>query len=143
MRILIDTNVLIDFIVMRKPYDADAVKLVDACDRGLLDGCIAAHSILDIFYILRKTVPVTERRETLRSLCEIFEVEGIDKDKLVRALATENFTDFEDCLQSLCATAFRADYIITRNLRDFKVGTIPAILPDSFCKRFFDGDNLR
>ena len=138
MRVLIDTNVLIDFMAMRKPHEADAARIIDACDRGLLDGCIAAHSVVDIFFILRKAVPAAERRETLRSFCEIFEVAGIDRAKLTLALADESFTDFEDCLQSLCAAAFRADYIITRNPRDFAASAIPAILPDVFCERFLD-----
>ena len=69
-------------------------------------------------------------------------MEGINKDKLSLALETESFTDFEDCLQSLCAASFRADYIIiTRNPKDFEASVIPAILPDVFCKRFFSRDN--
>ena len=140
MRVLIDTNVLIDFMAMRQPHEAEAVKIVDACDRGRLQGCIAAHAILDIFYILRRDVPVAERRETLRAFCEIFEVAGIDRDKLTRALTAEHFADVEDCLQSLCAVVFCADYIITRNPKDFAASEIPAILPDAFCERFLCGN---
>lgn len=134
MRALIDTNVLIDFMALRKPFDAAAVQIVEACDKALFEGCIAAHSIPDIFYILRKSVPVDERRETLRRLCQIFEVVGLDKKKLLDALADENFTDFEDCLQSLCASDFQADYIVTRNPKDFARCDIPAITPDEFLK---------
>lgn len=141
MRALIDTNVLIDFMTLRKPFDADAVKIVDACDKSLFDGCIAAHSIPDIFYILRKSVPAAERRETLRRFCEIFEVVGIDKGKLVAALTDGRFTDFEDCLQLRCALTFHADYIVTRNPKDFAASSIPAIAPDVFCQRFLDASS--
>ena len=138
MRALIDTNVLIDFISKRGVFYADARKIVDTCDRGIYDGCIAAHSVPDIFYILRKSVPVAERREALRLLCEIFTVVGINKRRLISALNDENFSDFEDCLQSLCAETFRADYIVTRNPKDFEQSMIPAITPDVFCRRFLD-----
>ena len=98
------------------------------------NGCIAAHSIPDIFYILRKSVPADERRETLRRFCQIFEVVGIDKDKLLDALNDADFTDFEDCLQSICAADFHADYIVTRNPKDFARSGIRAITPDEFLK---------
>ena len=68
---------------------------------------------------------------------------GIDRDKLTRALADESFTDVEDCLQSLCGAAFRADYIVTRNPKDYAASAIPAILPDTFCERFLSGAALR
>ena len=138
MRALIDTNVLIDFISKRGAFYFDARKIVDACDRGIYDGCIAAHSVPDIFYILRQSVPVVERREALRLLCEIFTVVGINKRRLVDALSNEDFSDFEDCLQSLCAETFRADYIVTRNPKDFKYSAIPAVTPDVFCRQFLE-----
>ena len=134
MRALIDTNVLIDYVSKRFPYYAAAVQIVDACDKSLFDGCIAAHSIPDIFYILRKSVPADERRETLRRLCQIFEVVKLDEEKLLSALNDADFTDFEDCLQSLCALDFHADYIVTRNPKDFARSGIPAITPDEFLK---------
>ena len=132
MRALIDTNVLIDYISHREPYYSTAFKIVDACDKSVFDGCIAAHSIPDIYYILRKSHTSAERREALRLMCKIFEVESLDKRKLVSALADESFTDFEDCLQSLSASEFRADYIVTRNPKDFARSAIPAITPDEF-----------
>ena len=141
MRVLIDTNILIDFMAMRTPYEAYAVKIVDACDRSVIDGCIAAHSIPNIEYILRKSVPLDQRRETLLYFCEIFDVIGIDRNKLTAALTNSLFSDYEDCLQSLCASSFHADYIITRNPKDYEGSKIPVILPDIFCERFLSTQN--
>ena len=138
MRTLIDTNVLIDYINQREPYYSDALKIVDACDKSLFDGCIAAHSVPDIYYILRKSHTPAERREALRIICKIFEVESLDKGKLLDALANESFTDFEDCLQSLCAADFHADYIVTRNPKDFAQSAIPTLTPGEFSSRFLD-----
>ena len=112
---LVDTNVQIDYVSKREKYYPDARKIVDGSDRHIFRGCIAAHSIPDIFYILRKSIPEKERREVLHQLCEIFDVIEIDKDKLTTALRNNQFVDFEDCLQSLCAAEFHADYIVTRN----------------------------
>lgn len=87
-----------------------------------------------MFFILRKAFSAAERRKLLLSICELFEVEGIDKGKILNALADETFSDFEDCLQKECAVAFQADYIVTRNCDDFKSSRIPCIEPVEFCK---------
>ena len=72
-----------------------------------------------MFFILRKTYDVKERRELLLSLFEIFDVEGIDSEKLMKGLKNETFSDFEDCLQMECAESFCAQYIVTRNTADY------------------------
>ena len=137
MRALIDTNVLVDYVSRREPYYEDARKIADACKELLFEGCIAAHSIPDIYYILRKTMSAPKRREALRIVCQIFEVVKLDDKKLLSALDDADFTDFEDCLQSLCALDFHADYIVTRNPKDFARSGIPAITPDEFLKLDF------
>ena len=73
-----------------------------------------------------------ERREILSNLCTIFDVEGIDKAKLLTGLANEEFSDFEDCLQMECAKSYGAEYIVTRNVSDYSVSDIKAILPSEY-----------
>ena len=122
------------------PYYASAWKIVDACDRGILSGAIAAHSVPDIYYILRKSIPTSERKEVLCLICNILDVVDIDRVKLVQALENDDFKDFEDCLQSLCAKAVNADFIVTRNPNDFAFSSVPPILPDQFCLEHLDGN---
>lgn len=98
-KILLDTNILLDYLLMRNPFYNDASEIVKRCVDGNYKGCIAAHSISNMFYILRKTYSIEERREILLSICEIFDVIGIDKIKLIMGLENEDFSDFEDCLQ--------------------------------------------
>jgi predicted nucleic acid-binding protein len=131
-KILIDTNVLIDFALIRKPFSDDANEIIELCLRGKIKGCIAAHSIADMYYIFRKDMEPHRRRETLINFCEIFEVIDVDKNKLVISLENENFSDFEDCLQMECAKEFRADYIVTRNTDDYRTSEIPAITPKEY-----------
>ena len=137
MRALIDTNIPLDFVLQRAPHDAHAARIIDACDRGAFDGCIAAHSIINIDYILRKSIPPQgERLKCLRYFCKIFTVQPVGLEELAEALDNESFKDFEDCVQWCCAQAFDADCIITRNVKDFAAASIPAISPDEFCRRF-------
>ncbi len=133
-RILVDTNVLLDYILTREPFFADAKKIVQACVDGKAKGCIAAHSITNMFFILRKDYNSKERREILSSLFSVFDVEGIDKVKLLSALQNEEFFDFEDCLQMECARSYGAKYIITRNMEDYKESKVEAILPGDYLR---------
>ncbi|MBR2520143.1 MAG: PIN domain-containing protein [Selenomonadaceae bacterium] len=136
MRILIDTNVLLDYILLREPFTQDAKKIIELCQKEILNGAMAAQSVADMFYILRKDIPVESRRRILLNLCDILHVESIDKAKLTRALRNQDFSDFEDCLQTECASTFKADYIITRNVRDYAGSEIPCLTPKDFCTLF-------
>ena len=131
-KILIDTNVLLDYLLEREPFFDDAKKVILSCTEGNIKGCIVAHSISNMFFILRKDYTAKERREILFNLCTIFNIEGIDKAKLLSGLANEDFSDFEDCLQMECAKSYGAEYIVTRNVADYSTSEIKAILPSEY-----------
>ena len=134
-RILVDTNVLLDYLLTREPYYEDAKKIVIACAEGKVNGCIAAHSISNMFFILRKDYSIEERRAVLTNLCKIFDVEGIDKVKLLAGLQNGEFSDFEDCLQMECAKTYGAEYIVTRNVADYKASTVEAVTPEEYLEK--------
>lgn len=132
MRILIDTNVILDALTGRQPHFDDADKIIKFCADKKVQGYLAAYSISNIFYILRKDLPIEDRRIVLLNLCEILEVEGVDSRKVKSALNRGDFKDLEDCIQNECAAAIKADYIVTRNKKDFENSTVLAILPQEF-----------
>ena len=68
MRVLIDTNVLIDYLAKRNGYYEDARKIISLCSDGKLQAAMAASSVLNTFYILRKEYTIEERREMLETL---------------------------------------------------------------------------
>lgn len=134
MRVLLDTNILIDYLAEREPFFQDAQNLILACCQGKYDGCAAAHSICNMFYILRSQMSEHERRQSLLWFCEILDIISINKLKLKTALENESFRDMEDCLQTECAEEFSADYIVTRNPKDFTKSRIPAIEPGTLLR---------
>lgn len=136
MKILVDTNILVDYIVCRKPYSDDAENIMLLCKNNQVKGCIAAHTVMNLFYILRKEMSAEERKHLLLYISEFMEINGIDRYKIKNALNNSLFNDVEDCLQMECAKDFSADYIVTRNIKDFQNSDIPAILPDDFLKLF-------
>lgn len=138
MRVLIDTNVLADVLLGRDPYYDIAYSILTMCADKKVYGYMVAHSIPNLFYILRKSMTKEERREVLKDICQIVKVEGIDSFKIISALDNVDFDDFEDCLQEECAVAVSADYIVTRNAKDFVSSRIPAILPEQFLEKYKD-----
>ena len=135
MKILIDTNVLIDYLMQRTPYLADAKKIILLCKDSRVKGCVAALSIINCFYILRKEMSVEEQKKAWLAFSQFLEIVSIDSKKILNVLNDDLFTDVEDCLQTECAKEFKADYIVTRNINDYRHSAIPAILPDEFLKK--------
>jgi predicted nucleic acid-binding protein len=140
MVVLIDTNVILDHLIPRSPYMDSAGTVFQYCFQRKCDGYVAAHSITNIFYILRKQFSPKERKRILLGLCDFIEIAGVQKRQLIDALNDESFDDLEDCLQTECAKAVNADYIITRNIDDFTGSSIPAVLPEDFLKKIEEND---
>lgn len=137
MVLLIDTNVIIDVAIKRTPFYEDSKKIFDYCSSNRVKGVIAAHSIPNLWYIMRKQYTSEQRRKFVSALFDYFEISSLNKDKLLSAIQRDNFSDFEDCLQDECAAAVHADFIITRNTNDFKNSKIKALLPGEALKILF------
>lgn len=129
MNVLIDTNILLDFITKREPFFDDAKKIIEMCKDEKISGYIAAHSVMNIFFILRKDFTAQERRDILIRLMKIVSVVSIDEEKVNNALSRKDFLDFEDCLQDECAWSCNAEYIVTRNMSDYGTSKVHAIEP--------------
>lgn len=134
MVILVDTNILVDVIADREPYAGDARRIMEKCAMREITGIIAAHSIPNLFYILRKNFSREERRSLLKKLCSVFRISDLNAKKILAALDNDAFSDFEDCLQEECAIEAMADYIVTRNPDDFTKSRIKVLRPDEFLK---------
>lgn len=132
MVILIDTNVALDFMTMRQPFYDDARNIIRLCANERIQGFIAFHSLPNIFYILRKSYSDADRRSMLKKLCLVLQVTGASHEKVCDAIERDDFLDFEDCLQDECAKEVSADFIVTRNIGDFRCSKVKAIKPHDF-----------
>ena len=130
--ILIDTNVLIDYLSGRDPYFKFADEIIQLCRDGKVVGYMSAHSVPNMFYILRKDYSADIRRIMIKSLFDILNVSGLDGNKLLTALNREDFKDFEDCLQDECAITVHAEYIVTINVKDYSFSSVKAVSPEKF-----------
>ncbi|MFG6329144.1 MAG: PIN domain-containing protein [Lachnospiraceae bacterium] len=130
--VLVDTNVLLDYLTTRKPYFDEEYAILLMCVEEKINGYVAFHSIPDIYYILRKTYDAGTRREMLLGICNILTVTGASHESVISAVKNDMFKDLEDCLQDKCATEISADYIITRNISDYQKYVCKAITPKQF-----------
>ena len=134
MVILVDTNIILDVLLKREPYVNEAQIIMTKCANREIIGYLAAHSIPNLFYILRKFYTQKERREFIKNLCDIFRIADLNVEKILSAIDNEEFSDFEDSLQEECAVEVMADYIVTRNPADYKKSRVSVIEPTEFVK---------
>ena len=132
--LLIDTNIVLDWLLERQPFADNAERLIEYCISGNLRGYLAGHSLLNIFYITRKEKSVKDRKEILLMLCDWFEIIDIDSEMIISALQNENSQDLEDSLQMQSAVQENLDYIITRDINDFAHSAIKVLSPEDFLK---------
>lgn len=134
MTVLIDTNLILDVLQKRIPFYDSSNKVLTCCASGKIKGYIALHSVSNIFYVLRKYYSAEDRRRLILGILDFLEVANIEHENVKTALLRKDFPDFEDCLQDECAKQVNANYIITRNVKDFSTSEIPALTPIDFIK---------
>jgi len=131
MKVLIDTNVILDVLCKRLDFYEDSARVFRLCEVRRISGVISALTIPNIMYILRKELDETKTKEILDNLFLIFSVADLKADDLKKA-ASMKFKDYEDAVQSACAERIKANYIITRNIKDFTLSRVAAIRPAEF-----------
>ena len=134
MAVLIDTNIVLDWLLEREPFLKNAKEILEPCICGKVQGYLASHTILNIFYITRKHKSVAERKEILLMLCEKFNIIGINKEMITASLKNNAWDDLEDGLQIQCAIVESLDYIVTRDPKGFESSEVEVHSPESFIK---------
>jgi predicted nucleic acid-binding protein len=129
MRILIDTNVVLDFLQEREPFVDNAARLFERIDAGEIEGFIAATTVTNVYYIIRKATGVRVAQEAIAQILANLSIYAVDREVLEQAL-TLNFQDFEDAVQYACAVVNHMDAIVTRDASGFVSAKIPVVLPE-------------
>ncbi len=132
MKVMIDTNVVMDVLLKREPFFQASYEVMKRSALEQAEGFISAAAATDIFYLLRKALKdkqaAKDSLEKLMQLVGFADAMGED----VNAAIASNMTDFEDALVSAIAARCRMDYIITRNARDFRESPVKALTPQEF-----------
>jgi len=136
VKALLDTKIIIDNLACRDEY-GESLQIITLCENGILEGIITTVTVMDVMYIMRKYLSFAETRSAVQLLLQIVDVIPALKSDISTAL-NGDFHDFEDAVQACCAERIKADYIITRNIKDFEKSTVPALTPDDMLKIISD-----
>lgn len=132
MRVLIDTNVIIDALTSREPWKESAEKIFIMAATHVMEMYITASSATDIYYLVKKYIHSAEQaKQVMGKLYSLVGILSVSEAECIEALASA-VIDYEDAV--IERTALKADmnYIITRNVKDFQQGVVKAVLPDDF-----------
>lgn len=128
MRVLFDTNVVLDVMLDREPFAADAVQLFSRVEAGELSGWICATTVTTIHYLATKVIGAVQAKEEMNKLLSLFEVAAVNRGVLESALGLP-FADFEDAVIHEAARHVAVEGIITRDNKGFQRAVLPVYSP--------------
>ena len=129
-QIFVDTNILIDLLADRPPFSKFAIEIFDLAEKKQIRLFTSSHSYATTHYLLKKYIGEKELRELLYSLLDFIELISIDSTIIKKSLLSKH-KDFEDAIQIFAANSVAGmDFIVTRNLKDFKDAGITVLPPD-------------
>ena len=134
MKLLIDANILLDVLQNREPHVQASSVVWKLCETEKAKGYVSALTFANLVYIMRKELDPKKIEETLKALSLIFEFADFNVSDITHAAELE-WDDFEDAVQSVTAERVHADYIITRNVRDFAKSKVVAFTPSELIAR--------
>lgn len=135
MIVMIDTCVVLDYLLDREPFVYDAEKLLVKVAEEEIQGLITVKSLMDIHYILKHTLHKEEKvRDTITTLLDSLMLVDSTAEDAIRALSSR-ITDYEDALMVETANSCNCDRIITRNKKDYKNSNVLVMTPAEFLKR--------
>lgn len=134
MVLLIDANIILDVLLNRPDYVKDSAMILKLCETEQMKGYVSTLTFANLVYIMRKQLDPEKIEDVFHKLNLIFEFADFSVSDLTHA-ADLNWKDFEDAVQSVTAERIHADYIITRNVRDFSKSRVMAFTPPELLAR--------
>ena len=133
-KVLIDTDVLLDFFFDRKPFSDYAAQVLDLCKEKEIKGYVTPVIVANTYYLLSKTAKHEFVIDKLNQLLNIIDVTIMNRNVVIKALNSD-FKDFEDALQNYAAVeANDIKVILTRNIKDFRFSELAILTPESYLK---------
>ena len=135
MNVLIDTNIILDILLCREPHYENAARISALSEKGFVSGYISASAVTDIFYVAKKALNDKDTAiELLKNLLKTIQVASMTEDSIHEALDL-NWDDFEDAVQYISGQKISAEYIVTRNPKDFAGSRIEVLTPEQFLRQ--------
>ena len=138
MRVLLDTNIIVDVLQQREPWRQDGEIIFIAAAMNQITACVTAKQIADIHYMTKKAFKGQAHvdylaKQVIGKLMTFMELEDTSAADCQTAMGINN-NDFEDAMLMACAARETMDYIVTRNIAHFKSSSVPVVTPADFVK---------
>jgi predicted nucleic acid-binding protein len=138
MRVLLDTNIILDFLLAREPFFSDADALMQSIRSGQIQGFVTATTLTDIFYIARKSKGIEMAKQNVSDLLTTMQICTVDRSILEEAISF-SLPDFEDAVQLACAISENLDAIVTRDAEGFAGANLPVLSAGELLNRLSSG----
>ena len=135
MKILLDTNIVLDLLLEREPFCNEAKDIFTMIESNEISGFLCATSITTIYYLINKSVETSKADEIIEQLLQLFNIADVNKNILIKSLKN-NGKDFEDSVIYTSAEYFNIDVIITRDKKGFKQSNIKIMKPNDFLEQY-------
>ena len=128
IKVLFDLNIILDVLQERQPFYEISAQLLAHAETGKIQGFVAPHSLTTLFYLIQKDQSASYARVTITNLLQILKIAAVDQSTIGQALGL-SYKDFEDAVQMMAAIQCKADYLVTRNVKDFQPAPLSVIQP--------------
>lgn len=129
MRVLLDTNVVLDVLLARRPFVVASAEVFGLVEHSRIEGLLCATTVTTIDYLLTQAMPRPTARQALQKILALFEIAPVNRAVLEEAIRSK-VTDFEDAVLDQAGRLAGAEVIVTRNLSDFRLASLKAVGPD-------------
>ena len=127
-RVLIDLNIILDVLQRREPFYPASAGVLAAAERGQIRASISAHTVTTLFYLIAKDQSPGKAKILISEILGFIQIADVTQATIEAALALP-MSDFEDAVQLAAALGTRADYLVTRNIKDYPETRIPVLRP--------------
>ena len=128
MRVLIDTNIVMDVLLARRPFVESASRIFSLVEQSKIEASLCATTVTTVEDLLRQSLSRDEARQALRGLLDLFKIAPVNRSVIEKALRGK-IEDFKDAVLEQAARLVGAEAIITRNTKDFRRSSIKALDP--------------
>lgn len=128
MKIVLDTNIVLDVLLEREPFASLSINLFNAIEKKIIQGYLCATTITTIDYLLTKSVGKQSAKVYINQLLNLFAIAEVN-DVILKAAINSDFSDFEDAVLYHSGVYTDVDGFVTRNSKDFKTGSLPIYSP--------------
>ncbi len=135
MKILLDTNIVLDLLLEREPFCNEAKKIFTMIESNKISGFLCATTITTIYYLISKNLDKSKADNIINKLLQLFHIADVNKNILIQSLKN-NGQDFEDSVIYTSAEYFNVDVIITRDKKGFKNSNIKILKPSNFLEEY-------